>query len=173
MTNASNYGGAIYLDEKDIPVQIQVQGNDETYDGESHPFEFEADWTTQTSANATWSRRLARWDDFSSIQTKTTCAKYAHIGGAKICVGWKTQERHIINSATLIVQLKTAEDIKKDINDCVATAVIAAAIAAIVSGGAAAAAAAEKLFFACLKAKLGEALISVRVHTSSSWSKWS
>jgi len=49
---------------------------------------------------------------------------------------------------------------------------IAAAVAAIITGGAAAIALAEKLFWACLSAKLSEALVSVDIVLTSQWGDW-
>lgn len=174
-TRESTADGFIYIDPSDIPASNTVQlGDLDAEHGASHQVAFEEDWSTQTGGRTVWSRRLKDWvDPLTPPQTRTECVKYAQVGPIKTCVGWKTQTRTMRNTATVIVSLSTPADIKKDIDDCVKTAAVVAAIAALKSGGAAAIAALEKTFFACMKAKLGSNLVSVKVSITSRWSGWS
>ena len=165
--------GGIYIEASNIPTQTSTPAPEGiTEADETHSVEILENWGTQAGARSEWSRRLADWIDPTTLpKTRTKCVNYSRIGPIKTCTGWKTQTKWLRNRATLIVQLKKPDDIKKDIDECIKTAAIVAAIAAIVSKGAAAVPAAEKLFFACLKNKVAS-LVSVHIDTSSSWTKW-
>ncbi len=171
---ASTADGYIWIESSELPPVPNVQlGDLDTDEGSSHQIVFEEHWSNQTNGRLVWSRRLMDWTDPTTPpKTRTKCVKYATVGPIKTCVGWKTETKWLRKTATIIVSLKTAADIKKDIDNCVKTAAIIAAIAAIKSGGTAAIAALERTFFACLQAKLGANIVSVKLNINSRWTGW-
>ena len=171
-------GGVFYLTEQP-PVDIGTLSAGENpagvyevgetmFDGEDNP-------STSALKKEVYNRVIAKYRDPLTLpKTRTKCVKTctSDFPPIKFCCGWKTQQKHMNVVQTLVVQLKTAQDIKKEIEECLATGVVAAAAAAIYSGGSAAIAAFEKVFFICLETKVGANLIHVQVRTKAKWSGW-
>ena len=174
-TNGGPPLSVFYFDEKDIPRSSPSSTPPEYVEGNgTHHVEFStAEYSTQSGAASSFTRKLGSWTDpLTPPKTRTKCVKYASWPGGKTCIGWKTQTKWMKTEATLIVQLKSPKQIKQQIEECMKTAAIGAAIAGIITGGSAAAVALEKLFFACLTAKLGDEIVSVRIHVRGRWSSW-
>lgn len=174
MSTNLNYDGQIYFNESDIPVgkeDLNFEGIFES--DESHPVEIES-LNAEIIQSVIYTRKLASWKDLTTPpKTRMKCVKTCRVGPIKTCCGWKVQYKWYYRTATLIVSTKIPKDIKKEVEDCIKTAIVASAITAIVSGGTAAIAAAEKAFYGCLLTKLGDDLVNVKIDLRGTWGDWS
>ena len=180
MTDSYDMGGALYLD-KAPAADIGTLGSgsnaaDIIEIGETFSTDVaESDAKDAVLKKDVYRRVIAKYRDITTLpKTRTKCVKTcsSDFPPIKFCCGWKTQQKHLNVVQTLVVTLKTPKDIQKDIEACLATGVVAAAAAAIISGGAAAIAAFEKVFLACIQAKVGGDILQVKVQTKAKWTKW-